>query len=82
MISEAPATVTGKHVHIAHLADYGAVSFDAISITDNRGAKGAIVSPHWNATKIIQLSSSNGPIVAHPTPTQAATFDTYWIREQ
>ena len=80
VISEAPATETGKHLVIAALADYGAISYADISITDNRSARGGIVSSHWNATKIIQLKSSGGPLVAHPTPTQANMFDSYWMR--
>jgi hypothetical protein len=79
MISEAPAT--GRPLKIARLADYGAVSFGAISITDSRGARGGIVSPRWNATKIIQLRNSGGPMLARPTPTAARTFDIYWLRE-
>ena len=54
----------GRGLRIARLADYGAISFDAISITDSRGAKGGIVSPHWNATKIIQLRDSGGATLA------------------
>jgi hypothetical protein len=79
IISEAPAT--GPKLRIARLADYGAISFDAISITDSRGAKGGIVSPHWNATKIIQLRDSGGATLARPTPTALRTFDIYWLRE-
>ena len=78
VITEAPAT--GRKLRIARLADYGAVSFAAISITDNRRATGTIVSSHWNATKITQLRSSGGPILARPTPTRADTFDAYWLR--
>jgi hypothetical protein len=80
VISEAPATETGKHLVIAALADYGAISYADISITDNRSARGGIVSSRWNATKIIELKSSGGPLVAHPTPTQANMFDSYWMR--
>jgi hypothetical protein len=79
IISEAPAT--GPRLRIARLADYGAVSFNAISIRDSREAKGGIVSPHWNATKIIQLRDSGGATLARPTPTAARTFDIYWLRE-
>jgi hypothetical protein len=80
VISEAPATESGKHLVIAPLADYGAISFAAVDVTDNRSAHGGIVSAHWNATKIIQLESSGGPLIAHPTPTQANMFDNYWLR--
>jgi Peptidase A4 family len=80
IISEAPAT--GKNLAIARLADYGAVSFGAISVTDGRGVKGGIVSSHWNATKITQLRDTSGLVVARPTPLAARTFDTYWLREE
>jgi len=79
IISEAPAT--GSKLAIARLADYGAISFGGISITDSRGAHGGIVSSRWNATRITQLGSSGGPTLARPTPTAASTFDTYWLRE-
>jgi hypothetical protein len=78
IIAEAPAT--GPKLKIARLADYGAISFGAISVTDSRGVKGGIVSPHWNATKIIQLRASGGATLARPTPTAARTFDIYWVR--
>jgi Peptidase A4 family len=79
IISEAPAT--GAKLRIAHLADFGAVSFAAIAIADNRGARAGIVSARWNAAKITELRSSDGPAVARPTTTAAGTFDTYWLRE-
>ena len=82
IISEAPATAVGKNLAIARLADYGAVSFGAISVTDGRGVKGGIVSAHWNAAKITQFRDTGGPVVARPTPTAARTFDTYWLREE
>ena len=81
VITEAPASGSGKHLVIAHLADYGAVSFAAVTVTDAAGASGGIVSSHWTATKIIQLTSSSGATVARPTPTQASMFDNYWLRE-
>jgi hypothetical protein len=80
LVSEAPTVGAGKHYTIAHLADYGAVSFAAITIVDSAGAVGAIVSPHWGATKIVQYTSNTGPVVARPTPTQANTFSNYWAR--
>jgi Peptidase A4 family len=81
VISEAPVIGSGKSAAIAHLADYGAVSFAGISVTDARGARGSVLSAHWNATKIIQLGSETGPTLARPTPTQGNAFDTYWLRE-
>jgi hypothetical protein len=78
-ISEAPATGTSQHVVLAHLSDYGAMSFDGISITDGAGKSGSLVSSRWGTAKIIQLRSSGGPVEALSTPTQAAMFDTYWL---
>jgi hypothetical protein len=78
VISEAPAT--GPKLTIARLADYGAVSFGAIAIGDSRGAHGGIVSARWNTTRITQLRSPAGPVVARPTTTSGGTFDTYWLR--
>jgi hypothetical protein len=81
VISEAPVVGSGKSAAIAHLADYGAISFAGISVTDARGARGTVLSPHWNATKITQLGSDTGPTLARPTPTQGSAFDAYWLRE-
>jgi hypothetical protein len=81
VITEAPATGSAKHVVIAHLSDYGAVSFADLAIVSGSGHHGALVSTHWSTTKIIQLGSSSGPVVAQPTGIRAATFDTYWLRE-
>lgn len=80
VISEAPAIRSGKNLTIAPLTDYRAVSFDAVSVTDLAGVSGGPVSPLWQTTKIIELRASGGAVVALPTPTQAATFDTYWSR--
>jgi hypothetical protein len=81
VISEAPASSTGHHLVIAQLADYGAVGFAGIAIVDGTNRTGGLVSSHWNTTRITQVRSSAGIIVARPTPTQAAMFDDYWQRE-
>jgi len=81
VITEAPASGSGKHLVIAHLADYDAVSYADIAITDGAGASGGLVSSHWSTTKVVQLKSSGGPTVARPTPTQASMFDDYWVQE-
>jgi hypothetical protein len=81
VVSEAPASMVGKHLVISALADYGAVSFAQVAISDGAGVSGSILSPYWNATKIVELKSSAGPVVARPTPTQAESFDTYWLQE-
>jgi hypothetical protein len=81
VISEAPALSVDKHLVISALADYGAISFAGVAISDDAGVSGSILSPSWNATKIVQLKTSSGPTVARPTPTQAQSFDTYWLQE-
>jgi len=81
VIVEAPASGSGQHLVIDHLSDYGAVSFAEISIADSAGQRGGVVSGHWNATKIVQLGSSAGPIVAEPTTVAMDMFDSYWLRE-
>jgi hypothetical protein len=80
VITEAPEVSAGHNVAISHLSDYGAVSFAGIFIVDSAGARGGVVSAHWNATKILQLRST-GPVIARPTPTQGAMFDNYWLQE-
>jgi Peptidase A4 family len=80
VITEAPVVGSGRHLVIAHLADYGAISFAGISVTDGKGARGSVLSSHWNATKIIQLGSQTGPTLARPTPIQGGSFDVYWLR--
>jgi hypothetical protein len=81
VIAEAPETGTGKQLSIAPLSDYGAISFAGIRVTDSAGKTGGIVSSHWSATKIIQLGSSTGPVLAQPTPLSGERFDDYWLRE-
>ncbi len=81
VIAEAPATVRHGHLVIDHLSDYGAISFAAIQIADDKGKRGGIVSPRWNATKITQVRSPTGPLLARPTPIQLNMFDSYWLRE-
>jgi hypothetical protein len=80
-ISEAPAISTGGHLVIAQLSDYGAVSFAGISVTDNAGRSGGLVSSRWDTAKIIELRPSSSMVLALPTPTQAAMFDNYWLAE-
>ena len=64
------------------LADYGAVSYAAIAITDRAGQRSSLRSAFWGATRIIQTEGS-APfrVVSRPTQIQADTFDTYWSRE-
>jgi Peptidase A4 family len=79
-ISETPAVRSGKKLIIAALTDYGAVSFNTLFVTDAAGFGAGPVSSAWQTTKIVELRSSGGPVVALPTPTEGATFDTYWAR--
>ncbi len=81
VIAEAPETGSGKQLSIAPLSDYGAMSFTGIRVTDSAGKTGGIVSSHWSATRIVQLGSSTGPVVAQPTPLSGGQFDDYWLRE-
>jgi hypothetical protein len=81
IIAEAPSTGTSQHLVIAPLSDYGAISFARIAITDGGGTSGGILSRHWNTTKIIQLSSQSGPVIARPTPVAYDVFSDYWLRE-
>jgi Peptidase A4 family len=81
VIAEAPATTAGQHVVIDHLSDFGAISFASVSVVDAAGKRGGIVSPLWATTKITQLRSANGSIIAQPTSIAQDMFDTYWLRE-
>jgi hypothetical protein len=81
VIVEAPATVSHGHVMIDHLSDYGAISFAGIQIIDGAGRRAGLLSPRWDATKIVQERSPSGPLVARPTPIQLGLFDSYWLRE-
>ena len=82
VIAEAPAIKSSQGLVISPLSDYGAISFAGISITDGAGHHGGIVSRHWAATKIIQVSAASaGPVLAQPTSVQAGMFDAYWMHE-
>ncbi|HUZ23513.1 MAG TPA: G1 family glutamic endopeptidase [Streptosporangiaceae bacterium] len=83
VISSTPATRTAGHLAIAPLADYGAVSFSGISITDRAGHRGGLRSAHWAATRIIQTRpAAPFELMARPTPIEADAFDNYWSRER
>jgi hypothetical protein len=79
VVTEAPATSASSQVTLAHLSDYGAVSFSAIAITNAARHRGGLLSARWAATEIIQLRPS-GTVVAKPTSAQPSAFDTYWLR--
>ncbi|MGH3395426.1 MAG: G1 family glutamic endopeptidase, partial [Streptosporangiaceae bacterium] len=82
IISSAPTRGSGRHLVVKPLADYGAVSYAAIAITDRSGQRSGLRSAFWGATRIIQTEGS-APfrVVSRPTQIQASTFDTYWSRE-
>jgi hypothetical protein len=82
IISSAPTRGSGRHLVVKPLADYGAVSYAAIAITDRAGQRSGFRSAFWGATRIIQTEGS-APfrVVSRPTQIQADTFDTYWSRE-
>jgi Peptidase A4 family len=81
VISEAPATAAGGGVALQPLADYGAVSFADVSITDGHRQRGGLVSRHWGLSEITQVTASTHDVVARPTPIQSSRFDNYWSRE-
>jgi hypothetical protein len=74
-ISEAPSDDKG----ILPMADYGASSFSAISITGGSGQTGGIKSSHWSHSKIIQVGVSSGRTIASPTALHGKSFDVYWL---
>jgi Peptidase A4 family len=80
VISEAPTLLTSSGAHLARLADYGAASYENIAITDSGGARGGIVSRHWNFAKIIQVRENTRVVVAQPTSLHGPAFDSYWLR--
>lgn len=81
VISEAPTIVIGSKDIQASLADYGAVNFTGISITNGSGRTGGIKSSHWTRTKIEQLGFSSHAVIAHPTALHGASFGNYWLGE-
>jgi hypothetical protein len=82
ILSSAPTHGSGRHLVVKPLADYGAVSYAAIAITNRDGQRGGLRSAFWGATRIIQ-TEADSPflVISRPTQTQADMFDTYWSRE-
>jgi hypothetical protein len=78
VISEAPASNLGQ---ILPLADYGAVSFINIAITDGAGQSGGLISRRWRTTKIIQVGDVSRNVIAQPTAVYASGFANYWHGE-
>jgi hypothetical protein len=82
IISSAPTARKGKHLVVKPLADYGAVSYAAITITDHGGQRSGLRSAFWGDTKILQTEqAASFQLISRPTQIQADTFDTYWSRE-
>jgi hypothetical protein len=82
IISSAPTTRKGKKLVVKPLADYGAVSYAAVNITDKSGQRSGLHSAYWSATRIIQTEQAAPfAIIARPTQIAGNTFDTYWSRE-
>jgi len=83
ILSSAPTRGSGRHLVVRQLADYGAVSYASVAITDRSGQRGGLRSAFWGATRIIQTEAA-APflVIARPTQIQADTFDTYWSREK
>ena len=83
VISEAPTGVEGGKDVLLPLADYQAVSYTDIAITETSGKSGGMTAPAWTTYKINQTSvSNNNTLVARPTPVHADAFDSYWYLEQ
>jgi hypothetical protein len=78
VISEAPANSKGE---LLPLADYGAVSFTSIGVTDGAGHHGGLVSRRWRISKIVQYGDASRDRIAQPTPIHADGFASYWLGE-
>jgi Peptidase A4 family len=76
VISEAPANNKGQ---LLPLADYGAVTFASIGITDGAGHHGGLGSRRWRASKIVQFGDASRKRIAQPTPVHASSFASYWV---
>jgi len=74
-ISEAPSDSDA----ILPLADYGASSFSAVSITSGSGRTGGLKSSHWSHSKIVQVGKTS--IIASPTALHGRSFNVYWLGE-
>jgi Peptidase A4 family len=77
-ISEAPSNSKNQ---LLPLADYGAVGFTNIAITDGAGHRGGLISRLWRTTKILQYGAASRRLIAQPTATHASGFANYWLGE-
>jgi hypothetical protein len=83
VISSAPASGTGAHLKIKPLADYGAVSFSGVAVTDLSGQRGSLRSAHWDAARILETQQDSPfSLIARPTQIHADAFASYWSRAQ
>lgn len=81
VISEAPTLVqSGTNVQ-SSLADYGALGFSGISITNGSGRIGGIRSSYWDRVKIEQVGYVSHAVIARPTVLNGSSFDNYWLGE-
>ena len=76
VISEAPANNKGQ---LLPMADYGAVPFASIAVTNNAGQRGGLVSRRWRTTKIVQYGDVSQKRIGQPTTVHADSFASYWL---
>jgi peptidase A4-like protein len=81
IITSTLTTGSGSKLKIRPLADYGAMSFTGIAITNRAGDRGSVRSAHWGATRIVETEQA-APfrVIARPTLVHGTTFATYWAR--
>jgi hypothetical protein len=75
-ISEAPSNNKGE---LLPLADYGAVAFSKIAITDGAGHRGGLISTHWSHTRIVQYGAASNKRIGRPTAIRDSGFANYWL---
>ncbi|HEY1643305.1 MAG TPA: G1 family glutamic endopeptidase [Streptosporangiaceae bacterium] len=81
IITSALTAGSGSRLTIRPLADYGAMSFTSIAITDRSGDKGSVRSRHWGSTRIVETQrAAPFRVIARPTLVHGTTFATYWSR--
>ncbi len=76
VISEAPANNKGQ---LLPMADYGAVGFAGIAITNAAGQRGGLLSRRWRTTKIVQYGDVSQKRIGQPTTIHANSFANYWL---
>lgn len=68
------------------MADFAAVHFDTIRVTDSVGQHGGLTNANWNTNEVIALGPSSGQIEAQPgllyraSPPAQSAFETTWLR--